>query len=227
MRKTSPLTQIGAVTTVFAAFVLLTVLAPGPLPDSQENPTFAVVTESSANLNGPITEEYRIDTIRAFRVAGLDTVPYWKSANVRFRDEEKHKIGSQLDASVIVPLRYEGEAKNGRRTFRIYDRRKHEFVSDSSLLPDPHEGSPSSITRTVAGLYGLTLAADKERFLGQIGTSSIEAYYLYWEARTHWGRRTESALLESVRLFKEAIKKDEGFAQAYCPGGCVPARRPG
>lgn len=47
------------------------------------------------------------------------------------------------------------------------------------------------------------------------GTESVEAYDHYVRGRYAWNKRTRESLLESVRLFQEAIDADPTFAKAY------------
>jgi adenylate cyclase len=46
-------------------------------------------------------------------------------------------------------------------------------------------------------------------------TESIEAYTLYLKGRFHWNKRDKEGVLESLKLFQEAIRIDPDYAKAY------------
>jgi tetratricopeptide (TPR) repeat protein len=61
----------------------------------------------------------------------------------------------------------------------------------------------------------LRLTPDEKEQFAKGGTASAEAYELYLKGRYHWNKRTKGDLTESVRLFRESVEKDPGYASAY------------
>jgi len=52
-----------------------------------------------------------------------------------------------------------------------------------------------------------------------VPTENIEAYKLYRKARDLWSTRGEAEMKQSIELYKQAIKMDPNFVEAYCSLG--------
>lgn len=61
----------------------------------------------------------------------------------------------------------------------------------------------------------LQLTGEESRRFTRHSTSNIEAYDAYMKGRFFWNKRTESGLNKGLDYFREAIKLDPGFPDAY------------
>jgi tetratricopeptide (TPR) repeat protein len=97
------------------------------------------------------------------------------------------------------------DAADGRRRWnRQYDRE----LSDIFAVQE-------DIARAIAAEFRLELAggADDLTLRGQ--TDDHEAQDLYLEGRFEWNRRTRESLEDAVRLFEQALARDDGYARAH------------
>ena len=76
-------------------------------------------------------------------------------------------------------------------------------------------GAPPDEPDTHALRHELLAAAQERGALVQPGTNDLEAYNLYLQGRYHISRFTEDDLREAVELFRAAIQRDPGYADAY------------
>jgi tetratricopeptide (TPR) repeat protein len=67
----------------------------------------------------------------------------------------------------------------------------------------------------ISGGLGLRLSNAEKLALAQHATDDPEAYELYLKARHAFATETEEGLLEARRLYRRAVEKDPGFAEAY------------
>ena len=73
----------------------------------------------------------------------------------------------------------------------------------------------SEVATCVAGALKVKLLDSEVTHTKKKHTESIEAYTLYLRGRTLWNRWDREGVLESLKLFQEAIRIDPNYAKAY------------
>jgi len=169
--------------------------------------------------------------ISDLKVAGRTSSFAFKGSTLEIREiASRLGVASVLAGSVrrsATQLRINAElvdAADGRRRWnRQYDRE----LSDIFAVQE-------DIARAIAAEFRLELAggADDLTLRGQ--TDDHEAQDLYLEGRFEWNRRTRESLEDAVRLFEQALARDDGYARAHVGLGDANAvlgfyeyRRPG
>jgi TolB-like protein len=71
------------------------------------------------------------------------------------------------------------------------------------------------IARAIVDTLKIQLGSSMDVGLARAGTSNVEAYTLYLEARFHYFKYTEMDLHRSIDLARQAIAIDSGFARPY------------
>ena len=71
------------------------------------------------------------------------------------------------------------------------------------------------ISKEIVQKLRLRLTPDESERFVKIQTENPEAYELYLKGRYHWNKRTKGDLDESIRLFREAVRRDPDYAAAY------------
>jgi TolB-like protein/Tfp pilus assembly protein PilF len=67
----------------------------------------------------------------------------------------------------------------------------------------------------VARAICLKLTGEQKGQLAKLSTKNTDAYQAYIRGRYFWNRRTETALTTGLRYFREAVRLDPNFAEAY------------
>jgi TolB-like protein/Flp pilus assembly protein TadD len=73
----------------------------------------------------------------------------------------------------------------------------------------------TEIAQKLVGALRVSLSRQERELIQRRGTSNAEAYDLYLRGHAHLRDGTDTALDHAVRFFREAIQRDERFAQAY------------
>jgi TolB-like protein/Flp pilus assembly protein TadD len=73
----------------------------------------------------------------------------------------------------------------------------------------------TEIAQKLVGALRVSLSRQERELIQRRGTSNAEAYDLYLRGHAHLRDGTDTALDHAVRFFREAMQRDERFAQAY------------
>ena len=73
----------------------------------------------------------------------------------------------------------------------------------------------TEIAQKLVGALRVSLSRQERELIQRRGTSNAEAYDLYLRGHAHLRDGTDTALAHAVRFFREAIQRDDRFAQAY------------
>ena len=72
------------------------------------------------------------------------------------------------------------------------------------------------VSERVAAALSLKLTGEEKRGLSKRYTESAEAYQYYLKGKHHWMTFQRADLMASLNYYNEALKKDPGYALAYC-----------
>lgn len=118
-------------------------------------------------------------------------------------------VGTVLDGSVRKHdnrLRITVELIGTEDGYQLWSERFDRDMGDVFAVQDE---IAASVVKTLKGQ--LTTAVP----LVAPHTRDLDAYSSYLEGRYHWNKRTEDELAKSVECFKDAIRRDPGYAVAY------------
>jgi TolB-like protein/Flp pilus assembly protein TadD len=73
----------------------------------------------------------------------------------------------------------------------------------------------TEIAQKLVGALRISLSRQERELIQRRGTSNAEAYDLYLRGQAHLRDGTDTAMDPAIRFFREAIQRDERFAQAY------------
>jgi len=73
----------------------------------------------------------------------------------------------------------------------------------------------TEIAQKLVGALRVSLSRQERELIQRRGTSNAEAYDLYLRGQAHLRDGTDTAMDHAIRFFREAIQRDERFAQAY------------
>jgi TolB-like protein/Flp pilus assembly protein TadD len=73
----------------------------------------------------------------------------------------------------------------------------------------------TEIAQKLVGALRVSLSGQERELIQRRGTSNVEAYDLYLRGQAHLRDGADSAMLPAIDCFREAIRRDERFAQAH------------
>ena len=120
-------------------------------------------------------------------------------------------VDNLLESSVQVignKLRITANLIQAKTGFHVWSQAYDRQLKDVFAIQD-------EIAQAIVKALKITLLGEKERPLVKNYTHNLDAYNLYLQGRYFWYKRTDEAMLESVKYFDRAIEKDPSYALAY------------
>ena len=136
-----------------------------------------------------------------YRASNLSATEIGRKLNARYLLlGSVHHLGNQVH--VIVRM---VDAKDGSQ---VWSRDISRGEQDVLVLPD-------DIARTLSQHLNISLASAQLK--GQpIDSGGLTARNLYWTGRFYFHQRTDQAVQGALEYFRQAVKNDPQFAEAYC-----------
>jgi serine/threonine protein kinase/Tfp pilus assembly protein PilF len=135
-----------------------------------------------------------------------------------YSTRELEEIASRGGAKYVLRGGYTKAADTFRININLQDIGKHDSIG-SETVTGRGEGSlyelVDELTRRIKGNFHLSdqaIAADPDKEVGKITSSSPEAYRYYSEARRH---HLNGEFREAIPLYEKAVSIDPGFAMAH------------
>lgn len=154
-----------------------------------------------------------------------------RTTMVRYRDTDRSvaEIGRELDAAAVLEGSVRKSGERVRITLQLIDPRSRDHLWAESY--DRRLEDVFAIQTEIAGRVARALEArlspDERERIAARPTESSEAYELYLRGRTEYNRYEEAANGRAIRLFREAVAIDSGFAPAWAGLGEALARKVG
>jgi len=159
----------------------------------------------------------RLSRIPRLRVMARATV-------LRYRDApDPLAVGRRLGVDAVLTgsvarlggrISVDAELADARTGERLWGTRTERAFEDVVRLQE-------SLAADIAGALRLELGREERAGLARSGTEDPAAWQLFLEARSRAAERTEEALLEGLRLYRQAVERDPSFARALLGIGDV------
>jgi len=150
-------------------------------------------------------------------VKGLEVIARTSAMNYKGQKKNASQIGNELKVGTLL----EGSVRKAGNRIRVSaqlinaNNEAHLWAETYDRSLDDIFAVQSDVAEKVASSLEVKLTSQVRETLRKGGTSSPEAHILYLKGEVHGRRWEKSELLESIRLFKEALALDENFALAY------------
>ncbi|MEO6133076.1 MAG: tetratricopeptide repeat protein, partial [Saprospiraceae bacterium] len=175
------------------------------------------------NMSGDMDNEYFSDGITEDIITRLSQVSDLKvisrTSVMRFKNTTKNikDIASELDVASIL----EGSVQKSGNKLRITAQLIN-AQSDEHLWAEKYDVElkdifqvQSDVSELIALSLKATLTAFQKSRIEKKPTENLEAYNLYLRANYLWNKQTLESIGQAADLYKQAIKLDSNFAQAY------------
>jgi serine/threonine-protein kinase len=127
------------------------------------------------------------------------------------------RIAAELGVQYLLEGSVRRHANDLRITTQLID-----ADQDSYLWAETYDGAIDKIFEIQEDVAGrivkalrVRLTPAEKRTLRRRGTENTDAYQLYLKGRFFWNRRKKEDLFTAIRLFEEAIDKDDHYALAW------------
>ncbi len=151
------------------------------------------------------------------KIKGLEVASRTSSFSLADENLDVPAIAARLGVNHILEGSVRTSGQQVRVTAQLID-----VSRDIHLWSETYDGSlddifkiQDEITGKITAELKLQLGSDDLAPSAELLTDNAEAYQLYLQGRHLWRQRNGASLKEAIRLFKEAVKLDPGFHQAW------------
>ena len=152
----------------------------------------------------------RLSTLKAVKIRPA-------SSAAAFVDQDTIEAGKRLQVDAVLEgtIVYVGErVRVTARLVRISDGSVVWSGEFDKLRRDELQ-LQNELAQQIVPVLAVNLSGGEREALGRTYTQNADAYELYIRGRYEWNRRNTSGMIESQRLFRNAIAADPDFALAY------------
>jgi TolB-like protein/DNA-binding SARP family transcriptional activator/Flp pilus assembly protein TadD len=175
------------------------------------------------NVSPDADNEYFSDGLTEEIITGLSAVPGLKvisrTSAMHYKRSEKslREIADELNVAHILEGSVRRSDGSVRISAQLIDARGDEHLWAKNYDYELRDifRVQEEIARDVARALELELGEQGRRLLVKQGTRDPEAYELYRRARFLWNTRTREGHEQAVEYYRQAIKRDSGYADAY------------
>ena len=175
------------------------------------------------NVTGDSEVEYLSDGLSESLINNLSQLPRLKviarSSAFRYKgkDATAEEVARSLGVKGILTGRVLRHGENLQISVELMDARDKTQVWGAQYNRSGKDmmAVQQEIALEISRNLRLKLSSAEQSRVGNLHTSSAEAYELYLKGRFYWNKRTGESLKKSVDYFNQAIEKDPTYALAY------------
>src|SRR5260370_24208563 len=190
-----------------------------------ESPRIMLAVLPFENLSGDPGQEYFSDGLTEETIMRLGKMVAdrmgviarnWSMAD-KGKDKTVFRIGEELGVDYVLEGSVRREAERVRVTAQLIRVRDqiHLWAENFDRPPQSILDIHSEVGAAIAALVKLELTPEEERRLRTPRRVDQEAYDHYLHGRYHWARITYPELQKATEYFRNATKRDPGYALAY------------
>jgi len=191
-----------------------------PLP---EKPSIAVLPFD--NMSGDKEQEYFSDGITDVLISSLAKIENLLviSKNSTFTYKGKHRNIQEIAKELNVAYVLEGSVQKAGNTIRIIAQ-LIDGKTDHHVWADTYDGNGAmdevfklqdQVTEKIVSALKLKLSPREKEKLAEKGTQNLEAYDAYLRGVDHMRKFTPDDYVKAIEYFKQAVKLDSEYSQAY------------
>lgn len=190
-------------------------------PPAAEDASIAVLPFE--NLGADPEQEYFSDgmtedlLMQLSKVGELRVISRTSAMQYKGTEKPLQQISDELGVTNILAGSVRREGTRVRVSAQLVDAR-----TDEALWAEQYDRELSDIfavqeeiAREIVRALGATLSDSEHLRLAAPRTANLDAYTLYLKGRHAWNRRTEEGLEQAVEYFREAIRVEPSYAEAY------------
>ena len=218
--KKLPTQQLKNVSSRIEMYSVSEVESPRSRVSEQDAPKERVAVLPLSNFSPSQQDEYLADGmteelitaisgVQGLRVIARTSVMKFKNTSVDIAE-----IGNALRVGTILEGSFRKVGDRIRVTVQLIDAKSEEHIWASN-----YDGNMEDIFSIQTDIANKVAEALKVKLLTQSVSVQkpvdIDAYEDYLKGRAFWNRRTSDGIMQALKLFESAVKKDPGFAKAY------------
>jgi len=188
-----------------------------------EKPSIAVLPFD--NMSGDKEQEYFSDGITDVLISSLAKIENLLviSKNSTFTYKGKHRNIQEIAKELNVAYVLEGSVQKAGNTIRIIAQ-LIDGKTDHHVWADTYDGNGAmdevfklqdQVTEKIVSALKLKLSPREKEKLAEKGTQNLEAYDAYLRGVDHMRKFTPDDYVKAIEYFKQAVKLDSEYSQAY------------
>ncbi|TVR19741.1 MAG: hypothetical protein EA391_00180 [Balneolaceae bacterium] len=156
---------------------------------------------------------------RLSSVSSLNVIS--RTSVLQFRNTSKPipRIAGELGAGTVVEGSIQFRSGRMRLNIQLIDVNKDSHLwaetYDREFTAEHFFDIQSELAGKITGSLRAELTSFERDLVDKKPTKNLDAYLLYTQGRSHLSQRTEQSILKSHALFREALKKDPEYANAW------------
>jgi serine/threonine protein kinase len=175
------------------------------------------------NAGGDPNAEYLSDGITESLINSLSTLPHLKvmSRDSAFmykgKDADAQTVGQKLGVRAVLKGRVMQRGDDLEISAELVDARddSHIWGQQYSRKANDIFALQGDLAKEITSMLRMRLTGEEEKQMMKSYTANPEAYQLYLQGVFWRSKRTEAGIRKGIELFRQAIEKDPGYAQAY------------
>ncbi|HUP02197.1 MAG TPA: adenylate/guanylate cyclase domain-containing protein [Gemmatimonadota bacterium] len=192
-------------------------------PESAAPPAQSIAVLPFANLSADPDNEYFSDGITEeiltvlAPVEGLKVISRTSVMQYKGTTKSVRQIGQELDVATVL----EGSVRRAGDRVRIAAQ-LIDAVTDKHLWADRYDRNledifaiQTDVAERIVEALRVRLSPREKARIAEQPTENVEAYQWFLKGRYFLAKRTEEALRQAIDQFRQAVKADPSFAQAW------------
>ncbi len=156
----------------------------------------------------------KLSRIEGLTVIASDSVRRFNNSEISVK-EFAHRLG----AGTVIKGGVHQVADRIRLTIQLIETNSEQIMwaetYDRELSAENLFNIQSELAEKISGSMRAELTSAEKTRVDERPTGNLDAYLLYTQGRTHLSQRTEQSIFKSLQLFREAVKKDPEYANAW------------
>jgi TolB-like protein/Flp pilus assembly protein TadD len=168
----------------------------------------------------PFAEGIQNDLItKLSRVDDLTIISGDSMRRLSFEEVSIEEIALKLGVGTVIKGGVQQIVGRIRLTIQLMDATTEQIrwaeTYDRELTAENLFNIQSELAEKIAGSLRAELTSTEKSFVGERPTKNLAAYLLYTQGRSYLSQRTEQSIFKSLNLFRDAVKKDPEYANAW------------
>ncbi|HMB97428.1 MAG TPA: BTAD domain-containing putative transcriptional regulator [Balneolaceae bacterium] len=190
------------------------------VPDKKSIAVLPFIDYMKRDELSPFAKGIQNDLItKLSRVDGLTIISGDSTRRLNFEEVSISEIALKLGVGTVIKGGIQQMADRLRLTVQLIDTQNEQIrwaeTYDRELNTENLFNIQSELAEKITGSLRAELTPFEKKRVEEKPTDNLDAYLLYTQGRTHLSQRTEQSIHKSLNLFRESIKEDPEYSNAW------------
>lgn len=190
------------------------------VPDKKSIAVLPFIDYMKRDELSPFAKGIQNDLItKLSRVDGLTIISGDSTRRLSFEEVSIWEIALKLGVGTVIKGGVQQMAGRLRLTIQLIDTQNEKIrwaeTYDRELNTENLFNIQSELAEKITGSLRAELTPFEKKRVEEKPTDNLDAYLLYTQGRTHLSQRTKQGIHKSLNLFRESVKEDPKYANAW------------